>query len=71
MFNETNTLTTTEPTENFITTDIPNSTLIDTLIETVTSTIQTVTGPTLEFHSFYIYIWATTILGCIILTTGR
>lgn len=71
-FDATDILTTTdysttdilETTENF------NSTVIGTLVKTA-FTMQSIAGPGLDFHSYYIYIWAIGIIGCVLFTTWR
>lgn len=52
-------------------TELPNMTVIDTMVKTVL-TMQNITSVYEPInHDYYIYIWAIAILGCIILTTGR
>ncbi|CAK1548541.1 unnamed protein product [Leptosia nina] len=49
----------------------PNLTIIGTILKTGVA-IQNITTHEETFdHSFYIYIWALAILGCILFTTGR
>ncbi|XP_050359927.1 ATP-binding cassette sub-family C member 4-like [Nymphalis io] len=63
----------TSPLDNLVSTSTmnPNLTVIGTMMKTAI-TIQNIALNEEPFdHSFYIYIWAIAILGCIILTTGR
>ncbi|KAJ8734792.1 hypothetical protein PYW08_014042 [Mythimna loreyi] len=52
-------------------TELPDKTVIDTMVKTVL-TMQNITSTYEPLnHEYYIYIWAIAILGCILLTTGR
>lgn len=71
--NDSLTSTFTEPavaTDSPSTTMNPNLTIIGTILKTGVA-IQDLTSQHEFDHSFYIYIWAASILGCILFTTGR
>lgn len=54
-----------------LSTELPNMTVIGTMVKTVLA-MQNITSPYEPLnHDYYIYIWAIGILGCIVLTTGR
>lgn len=66
--NSTTVLPTTLPPSS---TELPNMTVIDTMVKTALA-MQNITATYEPLnHEYYIYIWAIAILGCILLTTGR